>query len=303
MRAGLVIGLHGSTEDAPRWTDVLAQAVAAEEAGFDLVVLEDALLYRDERKTIGYWEAIAMAAALGAATSRIEIGHSVINAPYRPAAFTAKIAETIDEITGGRYVLGIGLGNTPYDYEPFGIPADRRYARFAEALPIIADLLRTGRVSFDGEFHRARDAELVLRGPRPQGPPIVVAARGPKMLELAARHADGWNWWTVSGTERSELEDVVRGFEEACQAVGRSTHDLARSLDVYSVLPPGGDDPRPDDGGVLRGSSAEIAESLLGFAELGFDEVRLDLAWAGPVSAKSNGVRALSDVVRLVHAG
>lgn len=302
MRAGLVIGLHGTPDDAPRWKDVLAQAIAAEEAGFDLVVLEDALLYRDERKTIGYWEAVAMAAALGAATSRIEIGHSVINAPYRPAALTAKIAETIDEITGGRYVLGIGLGNTPYDYEPYGIPADRRYARFAEAIPIIADLLRTGRATADGEFHRARDAELVLRGPRSQGPPIVIAARGPKMLELAARYADGWNWWTVSGTDRSELHGVVRAFEDACRSAGRSADDLVRSLDVYSVLPPGMEDSRPDDAGVLRGSSAEIAEALLGFAALGFDEVRLDLASAGPASARPDAVRALTEVVDILHA-
>lgn len=146
MRIGIVIGLHGTVEAAPTWTQVRNQVVAAERIGFDLAVIEDALLYRDDDGAVGYWESVSMAGALCAATSRIEIGHSVINAPYRSAALMAKITESLDEISGGRFFLGIGLGNT-MDYDQFGILADRRYSRFAEAIQIIHRLLRTGRAA------------------------------------------------------------------------------------------------------------------------------------------------------------
>lgn len=302
MRIGLVIGIHGTADDRPGWSDVVAQAKAAEGAGFDLLVLEDALLYRDDTREIGYWEAVSMAAAVAAATERIGVGHSVINAPYRPAAMTAKIADTLDEISGGRYVFGIGLGNTPYDYEPYGIPADHKYSRFAEAVAMIRDLLHGERVTFAGEYHRADGAELVVRGPRPNGPPIIVAGKGPKMLRLTAELADGWNWWTVGGTDTSELEPIVRALDEACGAVGRDPASLERSLDVYSVVPPGAPAPESVADGTLRGSADEVADALLGFGRLGFDEVRLDLVMDCPFRERADAVRGMREVVDRVHA-
>lgn len=302
MRIGLVIGIHGTADDHPGWSDVLAQARAAEAAGFDLLVLEDALLYRDETREIGYWEAVSMVAALAAATERIELGHGVLNAPYRPATMTAKLADTLDEISGGRYVFGIGLGNTPYDYEPYGIPADHKYSRFAEALPIIRDLLRGGRVSFAGDYHAADGAELVVRGPRPSGPPIIVAGKGPKMLRLTVELADGWNWWTAAGTDVSELEPIVKALDEVCRAAGRDPATLSRSLDVYSVVPPGAPAPDPIAEGVLRGSTTEVADALLGFGRLGFDEVRVDLAMALPFSERAGAIHRMREVVGRLHA-
>lgn len=153
-----------------------ARAPAAEGAGFDLVVFEDALLHPDDGGSLGVWESVSMVAAVAAITSRLGIGHAVLNSPYRQPALTAKIAATLDEIAGGRYTFGIGLGNTPDDYPLFGMDADPRYSRFAEAIEIIHGLLRTGRTDFEGTYYRAPGAELVLAGPRPAALPIIIAA-------------------------------------------------------------------------------------------------------------------------------
>ena len=191
-----LLGRPGSQPPAPSWSSVREQALAAEASGFDLVVLEDALMYPDEAGSLGVWESVSMAGAVAAATSTIGIGHAVMNSPYRAPALTAKIAATLDEIAGGRYTFGLGLGNTPDDYLLFGIEAEPRYSRFAEAIQIIHGPLRAGRADFEGEFYQARGAELILRGPRSTGPPIVIAAGKPKAMRLVARYADEWNWWT-----------------------------------------------------------------------------------------------------------
>jgi alkanesulfonate monooxygenase SsuD/methylene tetrahydromethanopterin reductase-like flavin-dependent oxidoreductase (luciferase family) len=266
--------------------------------GFDLAVLEDALLYRqDDGQHIGYWESVSMVAALAATTARIEIGHSVINAPYRSAALTAKIAETLDEISGGRFFLGIGLGNTP-DYDHFGMRADHRYSRFEEAIRIIHSLLRTGEADVDGTYQSAKDASMVLRGPRPEGPPIVIAAKGPKMLRLTARYADGWNWWSYGQPDLEALRSIVRDLDAACAEVGRDPATLHRTLDVYS-LDPIGTFSGPEE--PIRGDVDEVADTLLRFTDLGFDELRVNVFPVADPDALPKAVEALADVVARVH--
>jgi alkanesulfonate monooxygenase SsuD/methylene tetrahydromethanopterin reductase-like flavin-dependent oxidoreductase (luciferase family) len=299
-------------QPAPNWESISQRASVAEAVGFDSFVFEDALLYRDAESSQGCWESVSITAALAATTSRIEIGPSVFSAPYRSAALTAKIAETIDEISGGRFIFGIGAGNVPdYDYEAFGFPTDHRYSRFAEAIEIIHGLLKDRAVDYAGEYHSARNAELVLRGPRSQGPPIIIAAKGSKMLRLVARYADGWNWWTVDHRSAMEtLRPIIEELERACGEVGRDPATLRRSLDLYTVVPlnRAGDDEsaltetaEEIDGmlpSVLTGTAEEIGGTILGFAALGFDEVRCD------VSPKTvEGIEAMKKVVDLVHAG
>lgn len=298
MRVGIIIGLHGKQGASPGWSLIRDQVLTAERVGFDLAVLEDALLYRSEDGNhTGYWESVSMAAALAASTDRIEIGHSVLNAPYRSAALTAKIADTIDEISGGRFFLGIGLGNTP-DYEHFGVPADHRYSRFEETIQIIHALLRTGSADFDGTYQFARDAALVPRGPRAEGPPIVIAAKGPKMLRLIARYADGWNWWIWGDPNPEPLRPIVDELERACDEVGRDPATLARSLDVYSLDPIGalaGTE-------AIGGSGDEAAETLLRFADLGFDEVRLNVSPTKEMAQLPRAIESLAPVVERLHA-
>lgn len=309
MRIGLINQLHGRPEGgtpAPTWESISARAAAAEAAGFDIFVFEDALLYRGDAATDGVWESVSIAAALAASTSKIDIAQSVLNSPYRSPALTAKIAETIDEISGGRFILGIGAGNTPdSDYEAFGFPTDRRFSRFAEAIQIIHALLKHGRVDFEGEYYSARNAEMVLRGPRASGPPINIAAGGPRMLGLVAKYGDAWNWWGWDET-RDQIDErlgpIVRQLEAACEAEDRDPGTLGRTFDLYTVVPEQYSEAIDAEflpmSNPLTGTNAEVADFILSLAELGFAEVRCDL-WPKTTEA----IDAMQPVVDLVHAG
>jgi alkanesulfonate monooxygenase SsuD/methylene tetrahydromethanopterin reductase-like flavin-dependent oxidoreductase (luciferase family) len=310
MRLGLINQLHGrpdGTTPAPSWKSISERAAAAEAAGFDMFVFEDALLYRGEAATEGVWESVVIAAAVAATTSRINLGQSVVNSPYRAPAMTAKIAETIDEISGGRFVLGIGAGNTPdSDYEAFGIPTDKRFSRFAEAIQIIHGLLKNGEIDFEGEFYSVKQAELVLRGPRQNGPPINIAAGGPKMLQLAARYGDAWNWWGWDETLeqiRVRLRPLIDLLEQACEAEERDPSTLVRTFDLYTVVPEGFSNRIGGAEGLqveqpVTGTSEVIAEYILSLGELGLEEVRCDV-WPKETAA----VEAMGPIVDIVHTG
>lgn len=305
MRIGLINQLHGRPEGPtppPDWATTLARARAAEAIGFDIFVFEDALLYRGEKATDGVWEATTFAAALAASTTTITIAPSVINSPYRSPALLAKIAESIDEISGGRFVLGIGAGNTPdSDYEAFGIPTDRRFSRFAEAIQIVHALLKEGEVDFAGEFYSAKKAEMVLRGPRKQGPPINIAAAGPRMLELAARYGDLWNWWAWGETldqVKDRMTPILAALDAACHDLGRDPRSIGRTIDLYTVIPPAFAD-RAGESGIdqpVTGPAEAIAEFIHALGEMGFEEVRCDV-W--PKTLES--VEAMSEVVGMAR--
>jgi alkanesulfonate monooxygenase SsuD/methylene tetrahydromethanopterin reductase-like flavin-dependent oxidoreductase (luciferase family) len=307
MRIGLINQLHGrpdGDEPTPSWKSISQRATTAEAVGFDMFVFEDALLYRNEAATDGVWESVSIAAALASTTATINLGQSVVNAPYRSPAMVAKIADTIDEISAGRYVLGIGAGNTAdSDYEAFGFPIDKRYSRFAEAIQIIHGLLKNGEIDFTGEFYTAKQAELVLRGPRPEGPPITIAAGGPKMLQLVAQYADAWNWWGWGETLdeiSARLGALIVQLEQACDAAGRDTATLERTFDLYSVVPEGfaTEVESLDMKQPVSGTSEEIAEFILSVGALGFEEVRCDLY---PKTIEA--VEAMQPVIEIVHAG
>ncbi|HEX9856125.1 MAG TPA: LLM class flavin-dependent oxidoreductase [Acidimicrobiia bacterium] len=310
MHLGLINQLHGRPDGAtpvPSWNSISERAVAAEAAGFDMFVFEDALLYRGEAATDGVWESVVIAAAVAATTSRINLGQSVVNSPYRPPAMTAKIAETIDEVSGGRFVLGIGAGNTPdSDYEAFGIPTDKRFSRFAEAIQIIHGLLKNGEFDFEGQFYSVKQAELVLRGPRRTGPPINIAAGGPKMLQLVARYGDAWNWWGWDETLeqiKARLRPIIDLLEQACEAEERDPSTLVRTFDLYTVVPEAFSNRIGIAEGLqveqpVTGTSAEIAEYILSLGDLGLEEVRCDV-WPKETAA----VEAMAPVVEIVHTG
>lgn len=305
MRIGLINELHGRPDGdsiAPNWESISDRAGRAEAAGFDSFVFEDALMYRGEEHTHGVWESFAIAAALAAVTETIHIGQSVVNSPYRSPAMTASIVTTLDDISGGRYIFGIGAGNTPdSDYEAFGFPTDRRYSRFAEAIQIIHGLLKVGEFDFEGEFYSATKAELVLRGPHPQGPPINIAAGGPRMLELAARYGDEWNWWVYDESleaSKGRLGPILAGLESALSEHGRESSSLIRTLDLYSIVPEGLSVDAPGERKPITGSVGEIAEHILGLGEMGFEEVRCDL-----LPSTAEAIEAMKPVVDRVHAG
>ena len=154
------------TEYEVRWSELKAMAQLAESAGFDSLWVGDHLLYRDEEGTRGPWEAWSQLAALAAVTERMELGPLVAATSFHNPAMLAKKAATLDEISGGRLILGLGAGWNETEYSAYGFPYDHRVDRFAEAFTIIRTLLREGAIDFDGQFYQARDCELLPRGPR-----------------------------------------------------------------------------------------------------------------------------------------
>ncbi len=178
----------------------------------------------------GGWDAWSLMAALAATTKTLEIAPLVACSSFRNPALIAKMADTIDEISGGRFILGLGAGWHKPEYDAFGFPYDYRVSRFEEALKIITSLLRTGEVDFEGRFYSARECELRPRGPRSSGPPILVGGGGGRVVRLAATYADAWNV-----DRKNDLADVLALKERVdgiCHQVGRDPKSLSRIIGI-----------------------------------------------------------------------
>lgn len=274
-----------------RWADLFAFAQQAETLGFDSLWVPDHLLLRWQEQTHGVWECWSLLAALAAVTHRVELGSLVACTAFRNPALLAKMADTIDEISGGRLIVGLGAGWDGPEHRAFDIKNDRRVDRFEEALQIIVPLLRTGRVDFAGTYYQARECELLPRGPRPGGPPILIGAKGPRMLSLAATYADLWNAeGPVQGPE--EISSRRSAADAACIAVGRDPVTLGRSASVVINLSTGQSWQRSSAQGQQRPTSPEeVAETLYGYAREGLSHVQLwlvpntiaSLEWFRPV--------------------
>ncbi|HLZ09495.1 MAG TPA: LLM class flavin-dependent oxidoreductase, partial [Chloroflexota bacterium] len=143
----------------------------------------------------------------------------------------AKMADTVDEISGGRLILGLGAGWHEPEYLAFGYPFDHRVSRFEEAITIIHTLLRTGKIDYAGQYYEARDCVLAPRGPRPQGPPILVGASGERMLGLIARYADFWNGCWFNNAD--EAVAPIASVDAACASAGRERDSLGRTAGIW----------------------------------------------------------------------
>lgn len=250
-----------------------------EQLGFDSVWVGDHLLYRDEaRGARGPWEAWTTLAGIAASTSRIAIGPLVACTSFHNPAMLAKLAATVDEISGGRLILGLGAGWNETEYRAFGFPFDRRVARFAEAFTIIRSLLRDGRVDFEGEFYSARDCELVPR-PRPGGPPLMVGSIGERMLELTVPYVDAWNaWFSWTGNRPEGVEPLRAKVDAACATAGRKPGDVERTVAVLVRLPGAtgrGEDDPAEQMPPLEGTPEAIADGLRAYARQGISHVQL----------------------------
>ena len=221
MRIGIVLPIDEVTEGATTAYPVIrAMAVAAEAGGLDSLWVYDHLLFRFDGEESGLHECWTILAAVADATARVELGTLVMCTSFRNPGVLAKMAATLDHISDGRLILGIGAGWHDPEYEAFGFPTDHRVSRFDEAFTIIRDLIRTGRADLDGRYVQARN--LVLRPPARADLPILVAAKRPRMLELVARHADAWNlaWF---GLPDERLARVRGELEDACRRVGQGS--------------------------------------------------------------------------------
>src|SRR5262245_58433570 len=154
--------------ETSRWTDLMAMTQRAEELGYDSAWLGEHLLARfpepvewaGGHATLGAWNCWSLLAALAAVTKRIELGPLVACTSFHNPALLAKMADTVEEISGGRLILGLGAGWHAPEYQAFGYPFDHRASRFEEAITIIHSLLRTGQIDFAGQYYQARECEL-----------------------------------------------------------------------------------------------------------------------------------------------
>jgi alkanesulfonate monooxygenase SsuD/methylene tetrahydromethanopterin reductase-like flavin-dependent oxidoreductase (luciferase family) len=278
MKIGVVLPI--AQEDAvtpvPSYAEIRAVATAAEDGGLDSIWVYDHLLFRFDGETTGIHECWTILAALAEATSRVELGTIVLCTSFRNAALLAKMAATLDHVSGGRLILGIGSGWHDPEFEAFGYPSDHKVGRFEEALTIIRTLIREGRADLDGRWMTARDAALIP--PARPDIPILIAAKRPRMLELTARHADAWNMaWFGAPDER--WARARQELAAACAAVGRDPATLERTVGVnvrYPDLISAGaaataDDEARDEPGL--DGEAEIAAGLAAYADEGTGHV------------------------------
>jgi alkanesulfonate monooxygenase SsuD/methylene tetrahydromethanopterin reductase-like flavin-dependent oxidoreductase (luciferase family) len=177
-----------------RWPELLRLAQTAEAAGYDSIWLGDHMLYRgDGRPERGPWDAWTMLAALAASTERVRLGPLVAATAFHAPGLTARMAAAIAEISGGRFVLGLGTGWNDTEFRAFGFDTERKVARFEEAFAIIRRLLEGERVTAAGRYYELEDAVLL---PPPQHPvPLMVGTTGPRVLAAAGPHVDWWNCW------------------------------------------------------------------------------------------------------------
>ncbi len=282
------------------WQDHLEMATIAEEIGLDSLWLGDHLLYRTPgHPARGPWECWSMLSALAAVTTRVELGPLVLAAGFRYPALVAKMAETVDEISGGRLILGIGAGWVEREYAAFGYPFDHRASRFEEALAIISGLIRTGEVNFHGDYYSAEQCEIRPRGPRPNKIPIMIGTfGGERMMRLTAQHADQWNVWANwSGNRASGVPALRARMDAICEQVGRNPATLERSAAVMIDFP--GAYGRP--GQVvpsLTGTPEELAEEFRAYAREGVSHIQLY-----PDPCTIEGIEAIAPALALLDKG
>ena len=269
MKIGYVTLLanYARPNSAPSYAEIRELTQQAEEAGFDSVWLYDHFLYRyPNQPEIGIWESWTMLAALAEATRRVEVGTLVSCTAFRNPALLAKMATNVDEISGSRFVLGLGAGWNRAEFEAFGVPLGHRVARFEEALQIIVPLLREGHVDFRGKYYQAVHCTINPRGPRTGGPPLLIGAKRPRMLGLTARYGDLWNIAYVASP--AELADARANLATACEAIGRCPASLQITATAYVRHP----DLEPIPSGVhgfLSGTTEQVAASLKAFSDAG----------------------------------
>ncbi|NNC91069.1 MAG: LLM class flavin-dependent oxidoreductase [Acidimicrobiia bacterium] len=280
-----------------RWPEVREMIRCIEEAGFDSIWVGDHLLYRAPHIGVaGPWEAWTQLAAIAALTERVELGPLVASTSFHSPAMLAKKAATIDEISDGRLILGLGAGWNETEYRAFGFPFDRRVSRFEEAFTIIRTLLRSGEVDFEGDFYSIRDCEILPRGPRTTGPPLMIGSQGPRMLAITAPHMDAWNAWHAwFGNDPERLAPIIARLDDALITAGRDPSDVEKTAAVLVQF--GGDgrvagDPSRGISVPLWGTHEKIASTLLRYGELGIKHLQIIL---DPINVAS--IEQMADIL------
>ncbi|MGA7732659.1 MAG: LLM class flavin-dependent oxidoreductase [Chloroflexia bacterium] len=276
MKVGVVIPLAQDEKRGRALTfeEIRDAALQAEALGLDSIWVYDHLLHRfPSRPPVGFWECWTILSALAAVTNRVSIGTQVICTAFRNPALLAKMATTLDAVSNGRLILGLGAGWHKPEFDAFGMPYDHLATRFEEAIQIITTLLRQGHADFEGAYYSANDCELRPKGPSPAGPPVLVAAFGPRMLRITARYADGWNTdWLGPENVFSERRDALMA---ACADVARDPATLAITGGLTIAYPQLGELPAwmTSADQYVTGSAEEVAAALQTYQRSGVAHV------------------------------
>lgn len=261
--------------------ELIAMAQTAEEVGFDSVWVGDHLIYDLAVGAKGPWEAWTSLAAIAASTSTIEIGPLVASTSFHAPAMLAKQAATVDAISQGRLIVGLGAGWNQREYDAFGFPYDYRVSRFEEAFTIIRSLLRDGEIDFHGRFYDADNCVLHPRSPRSGGPPLLVGSIGDRMLDITLPHVDAWNmWWSSYGNTVEGFAVEKERVDRLAEAAGRSVGEVEATAAILVQLEGGGgrqmgDHSDPEAVAPLRGTPPELADQLREFEAAGAAHVQL----------------------------
>ncbi|MBF4769578.1 LLM class flavin-dependent oxidoreductase [Nocardioides agariphilus] len=266
------------------WPEYVELARLVEATTYDSVWVGDHLLYDlPDGSTRGPWEAWTTLAAIAQATERVEIGPLVASTSFHAPAMLAKQAATVDAISGGRLIVGLGAGWNKREYDAFGFAYDRRVSRFEEALAIIVPLLREGHVDFHGQYYDVDDSVLDPRPERPGGPPIMLGSNSPRMLGIGLPVVDSWNvWWSIYDNSVERFAEV-KAEVDAVMPPGRSVEATAAVL----VTLPSGDGRLMGsqyDARVARVTPDNLADHVRALAAVGATHLQLVL---DPITAES----------------
>jgi alkanesulfonate monooxygenase SsuD/methylene tetrahydromethanopterin reductase-like flavin-dependent oxidoreductase (luciferase family) len=272
-----------------RWPQLRDMARTAEEVGLDSIWVGDHLLYRnDGRPARGPWEAWTTLAAIAAVTERVQIGPLVASTSFHNPAMLAKQAATLDEVSGGRLILGLGAGWNEAEYLAYGFPFDHRVSRFEEAFTIIRNLLANGRCDFHGTYYELQDCELLPRGPRHEhgeGPPLMVGSMGERMLSIALPWVQAWNaWFTWFGNSVEGYRSLRDTIDAACRAAGREPAEVERTIALLVAFPGAGGrslgsvkdarvTPIPSDPATLAAALRDFEAEGIGHVQLVLDPI------------------------------
>jgi alkanesulfonate monooxygenase SsuD/methylene tetrahydromethanopterin reductase-like flavin-dependent oxidoreductase (luciferase family) len=286
LSVGLVLLMVERPDDGakPAWADVIAQARRGEEVGADTVWVPDEIIWRvpEWPGPRGWWDCLTMAGALAASTSTVEVGTWVMSALQHNPGMVVRAAESLDEISNGRFVLGLGSGHRG-GAEAFGYPADKTVSRYLEALEIIVPLLRgESDVTFDGQFHHATNAEVRPRGPRPGRIPLMMGGHADRTMTAAARHADTWSGYATTSSLPHAFAEMTTKLDRICEGIGRDPASIGRSVGAF-VEP--GDAKLAEATGLgvaITGSVEQITETIAGFSDVGVTRVEV-VPWPATV--------------------
>lgn len=263
-----------------RWPELSRMVVAAEDAGFDSLWVGDHYLYRpvgtdgQPGAARGPWEAWTQLAAIAAITTRVTIAPFVASLTFHNPAVIAKMAATVDEVSAGRLVLGVGAGWNAVEYEAFGFPFERRIDRFEESFHVVRRLLAGETVSLDGDFVQLHDCVLHPPSVRSAPLPIMIGSSGRRMLDITLPYISAWNAWFIDYENRPEqVGRALAPLLAACERHDRDPSSIEKS--VALLVDFGSTEPRQGSINPVSGDPGALTEALNTLEAAGLDHVQL----------------------------